>query len=85
MEIASDRWLVNLGARASYRGFDDPGLANPTVTRDDVDFRVHLSHEAYLQDNLSILARAEYFRRESNIRNFDLDAITLKVGARLRF
>lgn len=86
-EDAARRWLLAGTIRGLYRKFDAPGTgqASLTETRDDFDLRIALSHTAYLMDGLALVARAEYFLRESNIRNFDVDSITVSAGVEYAF
>ncbi len=85
MEMASRDWLLSGGFRGVFRRFEDVSISDPFTTREDLDLRVHIGHTAYLMDDLSLTARAEYFVRESNVRNFDLDSFTAKVGIRYSF
>lgn len=88
LEVGSRDWLVSAGFRGVYRRFDADHVAAGIVdgkTREDLDLRLHIGHTAYLQDDLSLTARAEYFVRDSNIRNFDLNSFTAKVGIRYSF
>lgn len=83
--MASRDWLISAGARGVYRRFDEENIVDPSKEREDLDLRLHIGHTAYLQDDLSVTARAEYFVRESNVRNFDLENFTAKVGLRYNF
>lgn len=85
LEVASRDWLVSAGFRGVYRRFDEDNIVDPGTTREDLDLRLHIGHTAYLQDDLSLTARAEYFVRESNVRNFDLNNFTAKIGLRYSF
>lgn len=88
LEIAGRDWLASAGFRAVYRRFDEDNIAAGIIdgrTREDLDLRLHIGHTAFLQDDLSLTARAEYFVRESNIKNFDLQNFTAKVGIRYSF
>ena len=84
-DIAGRDWLVSAGARAVYRRFDEENIVQPSRHREDLDLRLHIGHTAHLQDDLSVTARAEYFVRESNVKNFDLESFTAKVGIRYSF
>lgn len=78
-EIADRRWVLSGTARVAYRehfAFDNV----PQVRRKDVDLRVGLAHTAYLEGGLALTLKADYFVRESNSRNFDLDSLTLTAG-----
>ena len=83
--MASRDWLITAGARAIYRRFDEESIFQPTKEREDLDLRLHVGHTAYIQNDLSVTARAEYFVRESNVRNFDLESFTAKLGLRYSF
>ena len=85
LAMASRDWLLSGGFRGVYRRFDEESVFEPTRKREDLDLRVHIGHTAYLQDDLSLTARMEYFMRESYVRNFDLDSFTAKVGIRYSF
>lgn len=85
LEVASRDWLVSAGFRGVYRRFDEENIVQPARKREDLDLRLHIGHTAYLQDDLSLTARAEYFVRESNVKNFDLDSFTAKIGIRYSF
>lgn len=85
LAMASRDWLISAGARAVYRRFEDESIFQPTKEREDLDLRLHIGHTAYLQDDLSVTAQAEYFVRESNVRNFDLENFTAKLGLRYSF
>ena len=73
--------------RSVYRRFDEPGTGegDSNKTRQDDDLRVGLSNTAYIGGGWSLLTKADYFIRESNVRNFDLDSFTLSVGAQFNF
>lgn len=85
LSMASRDWLISAGARGVYRRFDEENIVDPSREREDLDLRLYLGHTAYLENNLSVTARAEYFVRESNVRNFDLENFTAKVGLRYNF
>ncbi len=85
LDAATRDWQVIGGARTVYRQFKDPGIFDPTRDRNDFDVWFHLGHKAFLADNFSVEARVEYFFRDSNIQNFDLDNFTAKVGIRFSF
>lgn len=85
LDVASRDWQVSAGFRGVYRRFDEENIVQPARKREDLDLRLHIGHTAYLQDDLSLTARAEYFVRDSNVKNFDLDSFTAKVGIRYSF
>lgn len=85
LDVASRDWLVSAGFRGVYRRFDEENIVQPARHREDLDLRLHIGHTAYLQNDLSLTARAEYFVRESNVQNFDLNSFTAKVGLRYSF
>lgn len=85
-EIASRKWRVGANARLSYRYFhDEADEVAGAFHRQDVDARVGMNHTAFLQDGMSMNAKAEFKVRESNILNFDLDALNLSVGLNYAF
>ena len=84
-DFADRNWQVETGARASVRFFDQPGFADPGTTRRDVDLRLGVANLAYIDQGVSVLTKAEYFVRESNIKNFDLDSLTLVIGLQYNF
>lgn len=86
-ELASRRWLAMATARAMYRVFDAPGTDQSALstTRQDVDLRLALSNTAYVADGWAVVTKADYFLRDSNIRNFDLDSLTFTIGAQFAF
>lgn len=83
-DFASRRWMLTGEAGANYRTFSATSLAN-TNEREDVEFRFGIGNTAYLQDGFALVARANYFIRESNITQFDLDNLTVTVGAEFQF
>lgn len=85
LPMASRDWMLSGGFRGVYRRFDEESIFVTTRNREDLDLRLHIGHTAHLQDDLSLTARAEYFVRDSNVRNFDLDSFTAKVGIRYSF
>jgi len=70
-----------------YRVFDAPGTgqSRTTVTREDIDLRLGVSNTAYVGDGWAVVTKADYFLRDSNIQNFDLDSFTVTVGAQYAF
>ena len=84
-EFAKRLWQVEAGARASARLFDQPGFADPSVTREDLDVRLGVSNLAYIDEGFSVLTKAEFFLRESNIPDFDLNGVSLTVGLQYNF
>ena len=86
-EFSTRRWVAAGTLRTVYRRFDEPGTGegDSMKTRQDVDLRVGLSNTAYIGAGWSLLTKADYFIRESNVQNFDLDSFTLSVGAQFNF
>lgn len=84
-EMASRPWAVELTARGIVRRFDEPGIFDPANEREDFDLRVSIGHTAYLEQGFAAVAKAEYLLRESDIRTFDLDALTVTAGIEYRF
>ena len=86
MEFASRRWMLTGEAGVNYRTFSAPSLGN-TTDREDVEFRVGLSNTAYVQDGFALVTRASYFLRESGAQypQFDLDNLTVSIGAQFQF
>lgn len=86
-ELASRRWLASANARMMYRVFDAPGTgqSRTNVKREDFDLRIGLSNTAYVGDGWAVVTKADYFLRDSNIQNFDLDSFTVTVGAQFAF
>ena len=77
--FADRRWVIGATAQATYREhfeFD----AVPQVRRKDFDLRLGLSHTAFVGSGVGLTLKADYFLRESNSRNFDLDSLTLTAG-----
>lgn len=87
LDFATRRWVATGTVRSIYRRFDEPGTGQSalTKTREDIDLRLGLSNTAYIGDGWSLLTKADYFLRDSNIRNFDIDSFTLSVGAQFNF
>ena len=85
MDIATRPWAVDVGLRAVWRRFDEPGVFNPAKDREDVDIRLAVGHTAYVAQGFAAAARAEDFVREANIRTFDQDSLTLTAGLEYRF
>lgn len=85
--FATRKWVAAGTARAIYRRFEDAGTGqgSTTKTRQDVDLRFGLSNTAYVGGGWSLLTRADYFLRGSNVRNFDIDSFTVSVGAQFNF
>lgn len=83
--FAGRRWLATAGVRGVVRLFDEPSLSVPDRTREDLDLRFSLGNTAWLENNLALVLRAEYFLRESNVRNFDFDGFTLSASVRYAF
>ena len=84
-DFAARRWVASANGRVSGRFFDQPGIANPATTRSDLDLRLGLSNLAHLENGLSIETRVDYLMRDSNIRNFDVESLTLTIGGRVEF
>ncbi len=86
-EFATRRWVAAGTARAIYRRFDEPGTGQGALTkkREDIDLRLGLSNTAYIGDGWSLLTRADYFLRDSNVKNFDIDSFTVSIGAQFNF
>lgn len=84
MEFASRRWMLTGEAGANYRTFTGSSLGN-TNEREDVEFRFGVGNTAYVQDGFALVTRASYFIRESNITQFDLDNLTVTIGAEFQF
>lgn len=86
-DFATRRWVASGSVRTLYRRFDEPGTGQGalTRTREDVDIRLGLSNTAYIGDGWSLLTKADYFLRDSNVRNFDVDSFTVSVGAQFNF
>ncbi|MEM7269774.1 MAG: surface lipoprotein assembly modifier [Pseudomonadota bacterium] len=84
-EIAARRWQAGASARITRRWFDEPGIANTTKTRKDFDLRLSANNTAYLMDGWAVVSKVDFFLRDSNIRNFDIDGITLSLGMRYNF
>ena len=82
--FASRRWSANGSVRGVFRLFDETA-ATQVRTREDFDLRLAIGNTAWIMDDLAIRVGAEYFLRESNIRNFDLDVITLTAGVQYAF
>ena len=87
LDFATRRWVASGSVRTIYRRFDEPGTnqAALTKTREDIDLRLGLSNTAYIGDGWSLLTKADYFLRESNVKNFDIDSFTLSIGAQFNF
>lgn len=87
LDFATRRWAAAGTARTTYRRFDEPGTGQGalTKTRQDIDLRLGLSNTAYIGDGWSLLTRADYFLRDSNVRNFDIDSFTVSIGAQFNF
>lgn len=87
LDFATRRWMATGSVRTIYRRFDEPGTgeSSSTRTREDIDLRLGLANTAYIGDGWSLLTKADYFMRDSNIRNFDIDSFTLSVGAQFNF
>lgn len=87
LAFATRRWVASGTARAIYRQFDEPGTGNgdPTKRRRDVDLRFGLSNTAYVGDGWSLLTKADYFLRDSNVKNFDVEGLTVSIGAQFNF
>lgn len=87
LNFATRRWVASGTARTIYRRFDAPGTQRsvPDRTREDVDLRLGLSNTAYIGDGWSLLTKADYFLRRSNVRNFDIDSFTVSIGAQFNF
>ncbi len=85
MDFATRRWVASGTARTTYRQFDEEGTGDTTKKRRDVDLRLGLSNTAYIADGWSLLTKADYFLRDSNVRNFDIDSFTVSVGAQFNF
>ena len=85
-DFADRRWLAVGTVRASGRFFDAPGEeTNFTERRNDFDLRLGLSNTAYVGDGWALVTRASYFLRRSNVRQFDIDDFTVRVGAQFSF
>ncbi|MEM7545524.1 MAG: tetratricopeptide repeat protein [Pseudomonadota bacterium] len=78
MDFAARNWLVAATARAAYRTFTDD-------RREDFDLRLDLSHTAYLEDGLAFVVSGEYFRRDSNVSQFNLEGVSLTMGVEIAF
>ena len=87
LPFATRRWVATGSARAIYRQFDEPGTGESDFTkkRRDIDLRLGLSNTAYIADGWSLLTRADYFVRDSNVQNFDIDSFTVSIGAQFNF
>ncbi len=87
LDFATRRWVAAGTARTMYRRFDAPGTGQADLnrTREDVDLRLGLSNTAYIGDGWSLLTKADYFLRDSNVKNFDIDSFTVSIGAQFNF
>ena len=83
-EEASRRWMLTGEAQANIRNFSSPSLGNSN-SRDDVEFRVGVTNTAYFHDGWALVTKANYFLRDSNYPQFDLDNFTMSIGAEYRF
>lgn len=84
LEIAGRRWLITASARAGYRehfAFD----TGPGVRRKDFTLNLGVGHIAFLKEGVALNINVDYFLRDSNSRNFDLDSLTLSAGASYYF
>lgn len=85
LDISDRRWLVTATARGSVHFFDAPGQADPAQTRQDLDLRLALSNLAHISGGFSVLTKLDYLIRASNIRNFDLNSLSVTVGGQFSF
>lgn len=84
-DFANRPWVATVSGRASYRFFDEPGFASPTIKRKDKDFRIAVGNTAFIDNGLAISMKANYQIRDSNIFNFDLDGLTVTAGVLMPF
>lgn len=85
LEMAKRDWQLRFNADASYTGHAVVSDEDTDKSRQDVEFNVGLQHTAHLANNLAIVGAARYKYRDSNIINFDLDAIGVSLGMRYSF
>ena len=83
--LADRRWRLDATARVTGRLFDEPGVADPSRRREDIDLRLGLCHVAPITGGLSIVSRIDYELRRSNVNNGDLDGLTVSFGGRYEF
>lgn len=86
LEIASRPWAITGAVDVSARSFEAPeSTVDPRRKRNDQSVRVSVGHIAYLEDGLAATANVDFFRRDSNIKNFDVSAITGVFGLQYSF
>lgn len=78
LEIASRDWALTAAARASHMSF----FNSP---RRDIDLRLGLSHTAYVSDGFALVAKIDYFQRNSNVAQNQLDSLSFDLGIQFRF
>ncbi|WP_340109143.1 hypothetical protein [Pikeienuella sp. HZG-20] len=77
IDMVDGLWTASAYARATRRYFDDAvPYIDPTRSRSDKEFRIGLGHLFRIQDGLGVRADVDYYNRDSNIPNFDLDNLT---------
>lgn len=79
-------WTLTGHARYAHRTFDEAVTAvDPNVKRDDDEFRIGVAHLFRIQDGFGVRVDADYFDRQSDIANFELDNFTVGVSAHYEF
>lgn len=83
LDFVDRPWVLRGFGQITGRFFDEPDpVVDPDESRRDRDFRLGVSHDFNLVDGWRLRAEVDALRRESNIRNFELDSVsgTLSVG-----